>query len=114
MDQWSDSFVLLLCSFHVLLVARLLRILLQLLVYHTNWFKHAQADSSLFPMLLEIKRLWVEVRGDSCLGWICRKEAARDCWGSWPEALMHNMFRSSSGLGFGDCREVGVAGSKTP
>ena len=86
----------------------------QLLVYHTRWFEHAQADLNFFLMLLETKRLWVEVRGDSYLGCMCRKGAARDWWGSWPEVLMHNMFRPSLGLGFGDYREVGVARSKTP
>ena len=114
MNQSSDSFVLLLCSYHVLLVAKLLRILLRLLVYHTCQFECAQADSNLFPILLEIKRLWVEVRSDSYLGWMCRKGEARDCWDGWPEALMHNMFSPSPGLGFGDCQEVGVAQSKTP
>ena len=73
-----------------------------------------QADSNLFPMLLEIKRLWVKIRGDRCLGWLCRKGAVRDCWGSLPEVLMHNMFRASSVLGFGDCHEVGVSRRKTP
>ena len=98
-----------LCSCHVLLVAGPLHILLWSLIYHTCQFEHGQAVLNLFQMLLEIKKLWVEVRDDSWPGWMCREGTASVCWGSWPEVPMHNMLRPSSGLGFGDCREVGTA-----
>ena len=64
-DSSANSFVLLLCSYHVLLVAGLLRILLWLLVCHTRQFECLQAVLSLFSILLEIKKLKAKVKGDS-------------------------------------------------